>query len=467
MKKTILFALVVLAAAGLAGAQSLGNTTKTVHLSGQVRWTQCAFGPDGVLHVILLEDLSGGDPVWYFSYDGVKASALVNLSDSLTIKAQQPSIHVSSRGVVYALWGQTSTNSIIMRTYDPVAKAWGPKEVICDYARDEPMAGTDAEGNLHTFFYTDSSLRVYNRSKINGVWEEIKKINSGPGKGGGIAVTADGTAYAIWNEKASWGYKGWWSKRTKTGAWQAAQQIVSPGSISHPNIAAGPNGTAIVVWSDIDPVLENGSDIRYLRLGTGEPLQIIIPFAMQHYPRITVDKDNASHVVVQIGGGDWGDGFRYTNNAAGTWRTLQTALTTWPKIQGIAADPFGNVAVTSSSVVDGGGGSDIYLYSLRPIQSHYFYPPLNLSQTIQIKSVRKSPQVVHRLAWTANPSNEADFIQGYNIYVKEGTGAYQKLIQVAKSATGADLAFTDLSKKRKFAVTTVSLGGGETQLTEF
>lgn len=55
----------------------------------------------------------------------------------------------------------------------------------------------------------------------------------------------------------------------------------------------------------------------------------------------------------------------------------------------------------------------------------------------------------------------------YNIYMKEGTGSYVLLTSVTKTTFSQTIEFNDISKKRKFAITTVNLGRGESVLVEF
>jgi hypothetical protein len=139
-----------------------------------------------------------------------------------------------------------------------------------------------------------------------------------------------------------------------------------------------------------------------------------------------------------------------------------------PKIQGISTEPTGNVAVCQSGWVDhGNGGSDIWVYSLRNIEPHIYYPPLNPSSTIILKSARRNREITYNLSWAANPQNSEAALEGYQIYVDEGSGVYSTLVKVAKTALTAAAKFTDLTKRRLFAVTAVGLGGIESDMVYF
>jgi len=99
----------------------------------------------------------------------------------------------------------------------------------------------------------------------------------------------------------------------------------------------------------------------------GATREIAIPFYMQHYPRIAVDKDGVVHMVCQIGGGDYGDGLRYTNNRDGSWKEPQVIPAVWNKLAGLATNLLGNVAVCQSSISTTGSGADIWAFTQNPI----------------------------------------------------------------------------------------------------
>jgi len=138
----------------------------------------------------------------------------------------------------------------------------------------------------------------------------------------------------------------------------------------------------------------------------------------------------------------------------------------WTKAGGISADDFGNVAVCCSAYY-GANGSDVQLFSLEPISPKYFLPPVNLSATVVMSSLKTTPKITYNLSWSANPENNEAYLNGYKIYVKENTGSYQLLTSVTKSTFSQSLEFSDFTKKRRFAISTVNLGGGESVLVEF
>lgn len=470
MKRFVALTAAMVILAGLPFAQTMSNNKKVATVTGGVRWSQCAFGPEGVLHVVFEEDTDRGHPVWYVSYDGTTASTPFNVSGDLDARAERPGIGVSSRGVIAVAWGIDIGDNVNIRIYDPRTKSWGAVEnVAAGYGFEEPQPAVEADGTVHCFFSNDGQGRAYVSTRVNGVWGSPVRLSAGYGKQGGVAVGPNNKAWAVWREKGSNGvYKNYYSSRPHGGSWSSAELATSSGgSSSHPSIAVGPDNIAVATWGDIDAILENGAEIRIIRLGTGEPREIAIPFYMQHYPRAAVDPNLKIHIASQIGGGDFGSGAFYTHNVTGSWASPQQLTTSMDKVVGLSADPYGNIGLCLSDMLADGKGSDIYIWSTQPITPRYMYPPLNLAATISLKRVRTTPGATYNLAWNANSANNDAWISGYNIYVKEGNGEYQFLLSVNKSTLSATFTYSDLTKKRKFAIATTNPGGGESDLVEF
>lgn len=402
MKKRIILLSIcaILALATLQYGQTLGNEKKLVHVDYGIRWTQCAFAPDGVLWVVWVPGDSNpksGGAIWVASYDGTTVSEPFNVTGTTNIKANRPHITTSPKGHVLASWGIVADNATYLRVRNPRTKTWGPIETVgVGYGGDEPCAQMDGEGNIHIFFADEKGGYVFARSKIDGVWGGVVKLNEQRGKQGALTLAPDGIAHAAWIENGGDGhYRNMYTQRTKTTSWYRREALPGIGGAStHPWITSGEDSVAVIAWEDNpDPTVERGTEVRIMKVGGDGTVWVVFPFYMQHFPRIVVDSNGNLHAIVQIGGGDTGTGFRYSNNIGGTWMAQhQTIAGSYPKIAGLAADPFGNVAACQSSwTAPIGSGTDIYVYSLQPIKKVPMpeanftftpttgYPPLNVA----------------------------------------------------------------------------------------
>jgi hypothetical protein len=190
-------------------------------------------------------------------------------------------------------------------------------------------------------------------------------------------------------------------------------------------------------------------------------------FRTQHYPRVTVDARGAVHVAAQLGGGDYGSGYVYNNNVSGEWMDEEEYfLSAMDKSPGISSDDFGNVAVCVSNWISG-VESEIWVKSIDPILPKKFLPPVNLSSSVKISNAHKAGKAVFTLNWGANPENNDQYISGYRIYKKEGSGNWELLLTATKGTTSAQFTFNDLDSKRSFAITTISLGGMDSDKVYF
>jgi hypothetical protein len=456
MKKIFFLILTVVMLGSSAFPEQLGNAVRISSQTGTTRWSQCAFTSDGTLHVVFEQRAPAGHPVWYVSYDGTTISTPFNLAAGLNVENYKPNIAAGPKGMIVAVWGNESIDGVYMRVYDPKKKSWLPAEVVrAERGFEEPMPAIDKDGNIYIWWFDDRTGIVWSRSKIDNVWENTVLLSMMRGIDGAIAAGPDGTVWSVWREKESGRYTNYYSKRTKSTGWARRKQVTDLGdSTSHPYIAVGPNNVAVIAWGNVGGNL--GASIRVWRLEVDTVRELVIPTRMQHYPRLAIDKDNNIHMAVQIGGGDFGDGFVYTNNVGGSWKDVQTFGAMWPKVQGISTEPSGNVAVCQTHIsVE---ASEVWVYSLRKIQAISFIAPLNLASDISIARPHASPEITYNLSWAANPRNNENYLESYQIYMKEGDGEYQPLLAVSKSTFLAALKFAGQSTKRLFAI--AAMGNG-------
>jgi hypothetical protein len=475
MKKSLIigFLLVLFSTAALAD-DIMNNPVTVAHLGGKVRWSQIALGPDGVAHVVFIEILDADyrNIVMYVKYDGKTASTPIQLNEHFDDYCQQPNIAVSSRGVVVAVWGQPREQGVFMRVFDPAVGDWSAVEQVSGWGQDEPSVVVESNGNIHVHFWNGDRGRVMARSKINGVWEDEVLISKEDARcmKGQIALGVDGVIWICWMQRNCGNpnaceYKTHYSTRTATTSW-TPQTWVNESGLSQELcfIAVGPNGIPWVTWGDTDEAEQTAIVVSKLN-GADNPIEFLTARGTQHGPRVAADVFNNAHIACQQGGGDFGNGILYLTNMSGVWQS-QMMWGGYTKAGGVSADGFGNVAVCWSGWF-GAEGSEVYINSLTPIAPKYFLPPVNLSATLSLSGVRQSPRVTYTLSWNANPNNTESYLSGYKIYVKENAGSYQLLATVGKTTFSRSFDFTDLSKKRKFAITTANLAGAESELSEY
>jgi len=462
---SIVAALLFVAAAGSIFAQNIGNQAIVAQGDNRVRWTQCAFTPDGILHVVYgtADSYASGNCVWFVTYDGTTATTPFNVTDDPRATAMRPTICTNSQGKICVAWGDGSMSRIYCRVYDPTAKAWGAIEMISEgYGWFEPFCAMDDEGNIYCVFYHEYSSGWMTNAKIDGVWEGTRMIGYGRGKQGHIVAAPNGVIWTAWREKGPTGYSMYYSKRTKTTDWTDPKFVRLAGEPSHPHLAVGSDSIPYLTSGEITTADEHFQEIWIMYLNeTTNPLQHPALNIMQHYPVIAVDAYGNLHLAIQRGGGDYGDGIQYTNNIGGQWKNVQYLPAAIPKVSGISADPFGNVALAYASVNMNAGTSDIIVNTLNPIQPMFFEPPVNLGIAISMSSVRKTPGITYNLTWAANPANTDRYLRGYKIYSKEGDGQWTALTEVSTVTKSASFTFTDKTKRRLFSVVTVSIGGAE------
>jgi hypothetical protein len=479
MKKGLIIVLLLTLLAGVSFGDLMNNRVRLYRVPNDVlvRWTQVAMGPDGVVHVVYQADVEPNvnHPIMYLNYDGKTVSTPINLLEK-PAKTQQPHIAVGSGGHIAVVWGDVGKSTVMLRSYDPVTKIWSPTFAAgttpgfdTGEGPHEPMVAVDGAGNIHVFFWSPGPEKCYARSKINGVWENIARltnIGNPRSKQGGLAVAPDGKVWACWREIQATStpgileYKTWYSKRTLTTNWAAPRKVTNLGqSSANPWMMVAPDGTPGIIQRD-QPLDEGPGVIFYIKLDEQtNPIQTAMSKLVQHYSRGVFDVFGNVHIVTAAGAGDAGDGCYYNNNIGGAWNPTDLYGGYMVKAAGIAADRFGNVVVSWSDHVDN-PGTDIWINSLSPIFVKTLKAPTGASMSIKTKVGRRSGgQAVYTLSWQANPETTDSIVQGYKIYMQESGGDWQVLTTVSKTTLSAPFTFQDINRKRRFAVTTVSLAG--------
>jgi hypothetical protein len=370
---------------------------------------------------------------------------------------------------------------IWVRIFNPYTGQWEAGERITgetEYPATMPHVAVDDENNVYVYYYTQEPGYAWARCKVNGTWEYARRLSNPLYRAqmGSIVAASDGAIWVVWIEKMDDGnYKAFYSRRTKSTDWRERWDVnFGGGSQALPHMAVGKDNIPRIIWMD-EAVNDAGGNFSIIMCTLDDmynPIEYAINPALQHYPRIAVDSNNVPHVAVQDGPGDYGAGILYTNKSGGNWKSPYMFPNSGghPKLPGISCDGYGNVAVVWDSF-SSTTFKEIWMSTLYPIVAKRFLPPLNLSSTVNIKGIKTNPEITYNLSWQANPESTADYVSGYNIYVKEGTGNWVRY-GPALTKTTFNAAFTfkgdnALKVKRQFGIRTVSLSGAESSLVTF
>ncbi len=468
MKKGLLLTLLVLSIA----LASFGQFTEAINFSNSPgipsHWPDVCFGPDGVVHVVWAENYtSSTSDILYSNYDGTTWAAPIAVTPDRNGVRTFPFIACNNKGTMAVVW-ESNRGETWLREYDGTAKVW-KTAMMLDPAvygfLDKPKVVLDEEDNIYTFYFTRGTGLAHSKCRINGVWEPRFLLNE-PGlriKEGGIAIAPDGKIWVVYSVKHSGGdYKIYYRSRTKSTQWSASNRgILGGNSQEQPYVAIGPDNIPRVCYIG-NAGTEGANAVNYLVIdGDKNPTQNALTASIYHLPRIAVDNENYSHIAVEWGQGDHGLAIRMANNVGGHWNPYVTMPMSGggPKLPGISAEAYGNIAVVWDSMLD--GSFEAWFASRYPVVVKHFYAPVNLSATITIDNMKSAPTIKYVLNWEKNPANNDQFIKGYKIYKKTGSGEFQLFLEPAKTVFSVELGNLSASEKYQFAISTVSLTGLE------
>ena len=102
----------------------------------------------------------------------------------------------------------------------------------------------------------------------DGSWadpEVMVKANPGRAAWPSVAVNAEGTAFAVWEESSGMVYSSWASRYTPTGGWETPEALGNAGRFPH--VAADADGNAIATWRQSNGIRFDGWVNRYTPIG--------------------------------------------------------------------------------------------------------------------------------------------------------------------------------------------------------
>jgi len=231
---------------------------------------QISMMPDGEAMVIWVQDgvsQSSGSvrAVRYVVGSGWTSPVRIDLP-ATTFPKDYPRIAVSSNGTAVALWQQhTAGNNpnLVSSRYTP-AGGWSAEALV---ENDDtgfvvnPSLAMDDSGNAFAVWTQAVSGRnnVYaNRLPGSGSWGTPVELDTNVNDNSDdprIAVDAQGTAIAVWDQYQAVGHTGVYSSRLVAGgAWSPAESMESQvaSDAGRPDVGVDANGNAVAVWVQSD-----------------------------------------------------------------------------------------------------------------------------------------------------------------------------------------------------------------------
>ena len=466
MKKSLVFMVLILSIslASFAQFSQSVDVSKTPGIPS--RNPSVCFGPDGIVHMVWTENhTSMSSDILYVNFDGVTWSAPIALTPSPKFVTTFPFIASNSKGQMAVIW-ESNRGETWLREYDVATKTWLPAleldPAIYGYL-DKPKVALDDDNNIYCFYFTRGLGWGTAKCRINGVWETHVNLNE-PGlrvKEGMIAVGSDGTIWVVYAVKETSGeYKIFYRKRTASTYWSKSHMPYPGGhSEEQPYVAIGPDDVPRVSFIG-NAGVEGSNAINMLTINEkNNPIEMVVPPSIHHYPRIAVDNNNVEHIATEWGQGDKGLAIRYTNHEGGKWTPVVSLPNSGggPKLPGIAAEAFGNIAIVWDSMLD--NSYEAWFTSRYPVVVKRFLPPVDLSISVSVTSVKLNPLITYSLSWAKNPDNNDAFLQGYKIYKKTGDGPFEFVLEVDKTTFAQSFQMTTMTGKVQFAISTVSITG--------
>ena len=256
---------------------------------------------DGTWYRILTRRFDGSD---WGAAELIEVRNLVNLGDGSV-----PQIVLDGNGRALAVWEQFdgSRNNIWGNRFD--GSVWGiAGRLQTDIASEAsaPQIAINSDGQAVAVWAQSDGTRdnIWANSFDGNGWgmaEQIETDNAGGAFNPQIALDADGSAIAVW-QQSDGARNNIWANRFDGSAWGAAEQIETDnvGSAVAPQVALDAKGRALVVWHQSDGSRNNIWANRFDGSAWGTAEQIETDDAGHaSAPQIAFDADGRASAVWQ------------------------------------------------------------------------------------------------------------------------------------------------------------------------
>jgi hypothetical protein len=177
--------------------------------------------------------------------------------------AKTPEVAMDANGNAIAVWRQSDGLVLFAAAnrYTP-GGGWGTAQSIDNAPGNSssPQVAADPAGNAMAL-WSGAGIRA-NRYALSGGWgtaEDIRESLGGTQGNQDVAVSADGTAIALWGQFDSTVTNVWANRYVPDNGWGTAELIETNDSAhaQHLQVAVDPNGNAVAVWKQSDGTRDN------------------------------------------------------------------------------------------------------------------------------------------------------------------------------------------------------------------
>ncbi|WP_300667858.1 sialidase family protein [Desulfoluna sp.] len=305
---------------------------------------QIALAADGSAVVVWYQKYDGVNSIWANSFDGIAWSKaeLIEVGDGT---AFYPKIAIAADGSALAVWGQEydGMNRIWANSFDGIKKQWGEAELIDDGTSKAytPKIAMNADGSalMVWYQYVGNVSVVWAKSFDGTNWGTAETIGSGNGTAYDpqIAMAADGSALAVWRQKYDGAFK--ICANSFDGIkkqWGTAEKIEEGTSDSaRPQIAICADGSALAVWNQsggsvwansFDGTQKQWGEAK--KIGDDDAYNPQIAMATDGSALMTWNQIGASVWANSFNGTDWGTAVVIADDNTGNGYNPQIAMTT-------------------------------------------------------------------------------------------------------------------------------------------
>ncbi|WP_382327783.1 hypothetical protein ACFJGX_03840 [Hydrogenophaga sp. UC242_50] len=231
--------------------------------AGHARAPQIGMDASGAARAIWIQHDGNFERVRSARLQGGSWDSTGSSIDGGTGDASDAQIQVFANGSALAVWTQISAGvpRVWHNRFNGVG--WSSADLLDDnntsFSLGAPALAADATGNTIAVWSqgtATTSSTVYARRYAGGTWGAAEVLSGGGTDNSArarVAMNANGTATAVWQESLADGLRTWARRRVGAGAWGAAVRLDTPlgasDSEGEPQVAMDPAGNATVVWS--------------------------------------------------------------------------------------------------------------------------------------------------------------------------------------------------------------------------